>query len=172
MRAALPSGGGREAEGSNAHPQQPLPAWEALALLPTDHSIRTLTHPHILTHMQIAKSIMAGERLPVPEPERLPGPDALPPAQLEALLSVMRRCWLQAPEARPGFQQVAAELRCADRAGWGYGPVGGLLLRAVSDIQLTRIAHAALASPHRRCRDILRALEAAGFSRSRRRLNV
>ncbi len=69
---------------------------------------------------QVATHIMAGGRLPIPPAEQLPGPDRLAPAQLDAYVALMERCWQQARDARPSFTQIIADLRWA--AGYRAWP--------------------------------------------------
>ncbi|KAI7839198.1 hypothetical protein COHA_007087 [Chlorella ohadii] len=62
---------------------------------------------HLVAH------VLAGGRLDVHPIDALPGPDtaAFGGGGLEGYLALMRCCWAQAPEQRPGFQQVVQELR-------------------------------------------------------------
>lgn len=60
---------------------------------------------------QIAKAIVAGERLAVPPRDAQPGRDRLPPDIEHDYVQLMQRCWAQAPEERPRFDDVAATLR-------------------------------------------------------------
>lgn len=67
--------------------------------------------------------VLGGARLPVPPPELLPGPDALPPAVLQQYVWLMERCWEASPADRPTFAAIAAQLRC------GFAGYGGRLQR-------------------------------------------
>ncbi|KAL4431452.1 hypothetical protein ABPG75_006708 [Micractinium tetrahymenae] len=60
---------------------------------------------------QLVFIVSHGERLPIPPPDQLPGPDKLPAAEYRALASLIRRCWAQRPEDRPAFADVIVELR-------------------------------------------------------------
>ena len=63
---------------------------------------------------QLVSHVMAGGRLDVPPPEALPGLDTAAFARsggLDQYLGLMRRCWAQAPEERPAFQQIVPLLR-------------------------------------------------------------
>lgn len=60
---------------------------------------------------QLVSHVVAGGRLDVPPRNALPGPDTAAFAGLDDYISLMQRCWAQAPEERPGFQQVVVELR-------------------------------------------------------------
>lgn len=62
-------------------------------------------NPFQLVHM-----ISAGERLTVPAREAVAG--ATPDPELyEAYVALIRRCWAQRPEERPGFAEIIQDLR-------------------------------------------------------------
>jgi hypothetical protein len=60
---------------------------------------------------QLVFMVSRGERLPIPPPGELPGAEALGPADFEAYVSIIRRCWAQEPSERPSFADIIAELR-------------------------------------------------------------
>ena len=57
--------------------------------------------------------MLAGERPPVPGAAGVRGLGGRAPAGLPRYLALMQRCWAADPAARPGFQEIAAELRAA-----------------------------------------------------------
>lgn len=72
--------------------------------------------------------ISAGERLTVPAREAVAG--ATPDPELyEAYVALIRRCWAQRPEERPGFAEIIQDLRCGGAGlhgclgAWGCGTV-------------------------------------------------
>jgi hypothetical protein len=60
---------------------------------------------------QISVQVLAGERPPVPSAAEVRGLTGAAPAGLPRYLALMQRCWAAKPAARPGFQEIAAELR-------------------------------------------------------------
>eukprot|EP00887_Chlorella_sp_A99_P003149 scaffold9.g3149.t1 len=60
--------------------------------------------------IDIARRVLAGERLPVPPRAELPGPPCENAGGLDAYLALMSRCWAHAPGERPSFEEVAEEL--------------------------------------------------------------
>lgn len=67
----------------------------------------------LLTHaLQLVSHVLSGGRLEVPPPEALPGGSS-PALQagLPAYVALMKRCWAQAPEERPTFDDIVGELR-------------------------------------------------------------
>lgn len=54
--------------------------------------------------------VSSGERLAFPAREELAGPAPAPEVYV-AYTALMARCWAQAPEDRPSFADVIAELR-------------------------------------------------------------
>lgn len=62
----------------------------------------------------VVSAINAGGRPPIPSPQDLPGPQSGEWPQLERYVELMQRCWAQAPEERPTFDEVIAELRALD----------------------------------------------------------
>ncbi|PRW33138.1 Serine threonine- kinase CTR1 [Chlorella sorokiniana] len=60
---------------------------------------------HLVAH------VLAGGRLDIPPREALPGTDTAAFACLDGYAALMQRCWAQAPDERPDFQQVVQELR-------------------------------------------------------------
>jgi hypothetical protein len=68
--------------------------------------------PHIL-RPQISGQVLAGERPPVPGAAGVRGLGGAAPAGLPRYVALMQRCWAADPAARPGFQEIAAELRAA-----------------------------------------------------------
>jgi len=62
--------------------------------------------------VQLIKHVAAGGRPPVPPRQELPGREGGGEAGgLDAYMALMRRCWAQAPEERPSFQDVVDILR-------------------------------------------------------------
>lgn len=58
--------------------------------------------------------VSGGERLPVPPCDSVPG--AAPDPELyEAYVALIRRCWAQRPEERPGFAEIIQELKLLSR---------------------------------------------------------
>ncbi|KAL4441448.1 hypothetical protein ABPG77_001952 [Micractinium sp. CCAP 211/92] len=91
-----------------------VPAWSPLQVM---WEMLTWQLPYTTGNSwQVATHIMAGGRLPIPPAEQLPGPDRLAPAQLDAYVALMERCWQQARDARPSFTQIIADLRRILRA--------------------------------------------------------
>ncbi|KAI7844427.1 hypothetical protein COHA_002020 [Chlorella ohadii] len=60
---------------------------------------------------QISAAVLAGRRLEIPNPAALPGPGPGSPEGLAAYLSLMQRCWAQAPGDRPSFAEVVQMVR-------------------------------------------------------------
>lgn len=78
----------------------------------------------LLRLLQLVSHVLAGGRLEVPPVEALPGGDA--PALRAGLgiyVALMRRCWADAPEERPSFNEIVPELRCG-RGGLLQAVVG------------------------------------------------
>ena len=64
--------------------------------------------------LQLVHTVSGGERLVIPAREAVAG--AVPDPELyEAYVALIRRCWAQRPEDRPGFAEVIQDLR------WGGG---------------------------------------------------
>ncbi len=64
---------------------------------------------------QISAAVLAGRRLEIPNPAALPGPGPGSPEGLAAYLSLMQRCWAQAPGDRPSFAEVVQMVRWVRR---------------------------------------------------------
>ncbi|GAB4821009.1 hypothetical protein N2152v2_008055 [Parachlorella kessleri] len=64
-------------------------------------------HPHF----QLIKHVAAGGRPPLPARQELPGMEGGEPGGLDGLIELMERCWAQAPEQRPTFQDVFNTIR-------------------------------------------------------------
>lgn len=67
--------------------------------------------------LQVARHILDGGRLPIPELEQLPGPGGEfqapgPAGGIGLYLGLMERCWAQRPDNRPTFPNIIASLRC------------------------------------------------------------
>jgi len=60
---------------------------------------------------EIVQIVLNGGRPEVPPLERLPGPDAPPPAALDQYCRLMRECWNQEAVGRPTFAEVVPRLR-------------------------------------------------------------
>lgn len=68
--------------------------------------------------LQVAKHVLDGGRLPMPDLGQLPGPGGNfqapgPAGGIQLYLALMARCWAQQPEDRPTFTDIIASLRCA-----------------------------------------------------------
>lgn len=78
------------------------------------------THPHHMnrsetnchTLPQLVSHVLSGGRLDLPPVEALPGGSS-PALQagLPGYVALMKRCWAQAPEQRPTFDDIVQELR-------------------------------------------------------------
>jgi serine/threonine protein kinase len=66
----------------------------------------------------IVGKLAAGERLVVPPPADLPGPDR-ELAGLPRYLALMEACWAQDPAARPTFNQILLKLRVVSNVAGG-----------------------------------------------------
>jgi hypothetical protein len=67
-------------------------------------------NPFQLVHM-----ISAGERLPLPAREAVAGAAPPDPELYDAYVALLRRCWAQQPQDRPGFAEIIQDLRWV---GW------------------------------------------------------
>lgn len=98
--------------------------WEILTL--------ELPWPHVGPWSLVGK-LMDGVRLEVPPRDQLPGFDTPAFQGLDAYVALMKRCWAQRPEERPGFEEAIHEIRAmleaqakaTNDAGGGAGPGGG-----------------------------------------------
>jgi serine/threonine protein kinase len=63
-----------------------------------------------LNHWEVVRALATGGRPEVPPRGELPGPGAAAFAGLDEYEALMRRCWAQAPEERPPFDEVAGAL--------------------------------------------------------------
>lgn len=74
---------------------------------------RAVPHP-LFPSLQLVHMVSGGERLPVPPCDSVPG--AAPDPELyEAYVALIRRCWAQRPEERPGFAEIIQELKLLSR---------------------------------------------------------
>ncbi|KAI7836883.1 hypothetical protein COHA_009215 [Chlorella ohadii] len=64
-----------------------------------------------MSPFKVGATVRQGGRPVVPQREALPGPDTAGWAGLDGYLQLMRDCWAQQPEDRPGFDQVVSRLR-------------------------------------------------------------
>jgi hypothetical protein len=64
----------------------------------------------VLAPSQIAKIVMDGGRLGMPDLQQLPGGRG-GLSGLEGYVALIQRCWAQSPEDRPSFGEIIAELR-------------------------------------------------------------
>ncbi|PRW57695.1 Serine threonine- kinase CTR1 [Chlorella sorokiniana] len=116
--------------------------WEILTL--------ELPWPHVGPWSLVGK-LMDGVRLEVPPRDQIPGSDTPTFQYLDTYIALMKRCWAQHPEDRPGFEEVIHEVRAMleahskavneeAKAAGGGGGSGSPLLTADSSF-------AAAASP-------------------------
>lgn len=73
---------------------------------------------------------MHGGRLEIPPRGQVPGPDTASFSGLDEYIGLLKRCWAQAPEDRPSFDEIVPELRWVMMGGWVVGWVGGSLSKA------------------------------------------
>ena len=76
--------------------------------------------------MQISAKVSAGERLPIPPREELPGPDTGKFEGLDAYCQLIRECWTQLPEERPALAVVIRRLRALQQQCPGGGQQPGM----------------------------------------------
>lgn len=62
----------------------------------------------------IVGQVTTGNRLVIPPPGELPGPESGSWPQLGRYIELMNRCWAQEPSERPSFQEVMVALREID----------------------------------------------------------
>ncbi|GAB4822575.1 hypothetical protein N2152v2_009621 [Parachlorella kessleri] len=62
-------------------------------------------------HFQLIKHVRAGGRPPVPPQHELPGREGGEAGGLDDYVALMQRCWAQAPEERPSFQDVVSKFK-------------------------------------------------------------
>lgn len=67
-------------------------------------------HAKMICCVQITLEVASGERLPVPSTFPCAPGEAVPGPWVQRYVALMRRCWEQAPAARPSFDQAVAEL--------------------------------------------------------------
>ncbi|KAL4421755.1 hypothetical protein ABPG77_009738 [Micractinium sp. CCAP 211/92] len=92
--------------------QQAIAASDVFSFGVVLHELLTWELPWVGANLyQLVFVVSHGERLPIPPPDQLPGPDKLPPGEFEALVSLIQRCWAQQPEERPTFADVIVDLR-------------------------------------------------------------
>lgn len=60
---------------------------------------------------QLVGQVLNGGRLEVPAREELPGPDTPAFGALDEYVRLMERCWAQAPQERPTFEDIVPQLR-------------------------------------------------------------
>jgi ankyrin repeat protein/serine/threonine protein kinase len=78
-----------------------------------------------LNHWEVVRALATGGRPEVPPRGELPGPGAGAFAGLDEYEALMRRCWAQAPEERPPFDEVAGALVALLEAHAGARPGAG-----------------------------------------------
>lgn len=85
---------------------------------------RTLELSPSARPLQIVKHVTEGGRLPIPEQDQLPDFPGM-----DDYIGLIKACWEQAPEARPGFNDIVCQLRSAARgvvqAGIGLATASG-----------------------------------------------
>lgn len=62
----------------------------------------------------IVSAVLNNERLTIPSPEELPGPEGSTWPHLDRYVGIMQRCWAQNPKDRPKFEEIMQELRLID----------------------------------------------------------
>lgn len=82
-----------------------------------EHAWQVASNARNASVLQVARHILDGGRLPIPEQEQLPGPGGVfqnpgPAAGIGLYLGLMERCWAQRPEDRPTFPDIITSLRC------------------------------------------------------------
>ena len=77
---------------------------------------------------QLVGQVLHGGRLELPVREELPGPDTPAFTALDEYARIMERCWAQAPQDRPTFEDVVPQLReLLAQAPQAAGAVGDAL---------------------------------------------
>ncbi len=61
-------------------------------------------------YMQVAKTVMNGGRLEIPDDSHIPGLDGGIEG-ISAYRALLQRCWAQSPQDRPSFDEIVDELR-------------------------------------------------------------
>lgn len=87
------------------------PGQQQLAVEQATHNAH-LPHFNCHTLLQLVSHVLSGGRLDLPTVEALPGGSS-PALQagLPGYVALMKRCWAQAPEQRPTFDDIVQELR-------------------------------------------------------------